>query len=314
MRRILRASLLWLLLPTAPRLLGAQQVTNQRFEVIPRAAQATVGDTISLAFRVRLDPLDLLYDTVPEPPSNLPEGVRILTIEKLHRGQNRDWIGRAQVAFYRLGHQPVPTFGLPFMRGVKGVTRATLTSDSAFVEIDPVAPPGNPTLKDLRDPPAGAPALAKYLPAVLGLLGLTIALAIRPRRSSSPVLASETPAPVLGPSAYDRARQRLGEIEAMNWPQQGDVSPFYAAVADTIRTYLAEAHGVGAMTRTTRELAEALLSDDAPPVARRSIDLLAEMDMVKFARVRPAPADGDRVVREAERQLSEWHALERIER
>ncbi len=311
MRRILRASLLWLLLPTAPRLLGAQQVTNQRFEVIPGAAHATVGDTISLAFRVRLDPLDLLYDTVPEPPSNLPEGVRILTIEKLHRGQNRDWIGRAQVAFYRLGHQPIPTFGLPFMRGVKGVTRATLTSDSAFVEIDPVAPPGNPTLKDLRDPPAGTPALAKYLPAVRGLLGLTIALAIRPRRSSSPVLASETPAPVLGPSAYDRARQRLGEIEAMNWPQQGDVSPFYAAVADTIRTYLAEAHGVGAMTRTTRELAETLLSDDAPPVARRSIDLLAEMDMVKFARVRPAPADGDRVVREAERQLSEWHSLER---
>jgi hypothetical protein len=88
------------------------------------------------------------------------------------------------------------------------------------------------------------------------------------------------------------------------------VSPFYAAVADTIRAYLTEAHGVGAMTRTTRELAETLLSDNAPPVAWRSIDLLAEMDMIKFARGRPGPADGDRVVREAERQLSEWHALE----
>ena len=106
MRWISRASLLSLLLPTAPRLLGAQQVTNQLFEVIPRAAHATVGDTISLAFRVRLDPLDLLYDTAPEPPSDLPEGVRILAIEKLHRGRNREWIGRAQVAFYRLGRQP----------------------------------------------------------------------------------------------------------------------------------------------------------------------------------------------------------------
>jgi hypothetical protein len=281
--------------------------------VIPRAAHATVGDTISLAFRVRLDPLDLLYDTVPAPPPTLPEGVRILTVEKLHRGPNREWIGRAQVAFYRLGPQPVPTFGLPFMRGVKGVTRATLTSDSAFVEIDPVAPPGNPSLKDLRDPPAGAPGLGKYLPAVLGLVGLAIAFAIRPRGPSSPAPAPITPVPVLGPSAYDRARRRLGEIEAMNWMQQGDVSPFYAAVADTIRAYLEEAHGVGAMTRTTRELAEALLSDAAPPVARRTIDLLAEMDMVKFARVRPAPANGDRVVREAERQVSEWHALERSE-
>jgi hypothetical protein len=312
MRRILRASLLWCLLPAAPRLLGAQQVTNQLFEVTPRATHATVGDTISLAFRVRLDPLDLLYDTVPQPPSDLPQGVRILSIEKLHRGQNRDWIGRAQVAFYRLGHQPIPTFGLPFMRGVKGVTRATLTSDSAFIEIDPVAPPGNPSLKDLRDPPVGAPAQGKYLPAVLGLLSLAIAFAIRPRGASSPAPAPKA-VPVLGPTAYDRARRRLGEIEAMNWMQQGDVSPFYGAVADIVRAYLAEAHGVGAMTRTTRELAEALLSDEAPPVARRSIDLLAEIDMVKFARVRPPPADGDRVVREAERQLSEWHALERSE-
>ena len=310
MRRILRASLLWCLLTAAPRLLGAQQVTNQLFEVIPRVTHASVGDTISLAFRVRLDPLDLLYDTVPKPPSKLPEGVRILAIEKLHRGLNREWIGRAQVAFFRLGHQPVPTFGLPFMRGVKGVTRATLTSDSAFIDIDPVAPPGNPSLKDLRDPPAGAPGLGKYLPAVLGLLGLAIAFAIRPRGSTSPLPAPMTPAPVVGPSAYDRARRRLKEIEDMNRLPPGDVSSFYAAVADTIRAYLAEAHGVAAMTRTTRELAKALLSDAAPPVAHSTVDLLAEMDMVKFARVRPGPIEGDRVVREAERQLSEWHALE----
>jgi|tagenome__1003787_1003787.scaffolds.fasta_scaffold20863595_1 hypothetical protein len=307
---MLRAWLLWCLLPTAPRLLGAQQVTNQLFEVIPRAAHATVGDTISLAFRVRLDPLDLLYDTVPEPPSDLPEGVRLLSIEKLHRAQNREWIGRAQIAFFRLGHQPVPTFGLPFMRGVKGVTRATLTSDSAFVEIDPVAPPGNPSLKDLRDPPAGTSGLAKYLPVVLGLMGLAIAFAIRPRGSSSPVPALVAAATEVGPSAYDRARRRLGEIEGKNWLQHEDVSPYYAAVADTMRAYLAEAHGVGAMTRTTRELAETLQSDDTPPVARRTIELLAEMDMVKFARVRPAPSEGDRVLREAERQLSEWQALE----
>ena len=98
-----------------------------------------------------------------------------------------------------------------------------------------MAPPGNPSLKDLRDPPVGTPGLALYLPAVVGLLCLTIALAIRPRGSSVPVPASIAPARVVGPSAYERARRRLGEIEGMNW-QQGDVSPFYATVADTIRS------------------------------------------------------------------------------
>ena len=60
---------------------AAAQLPNQSFEVIPEVHRATVGDTIPLRLRVRLDPSDLLYDTVPQPVASLPEGVRLLSVD-----------------------------------------------------------------------------------------------------------------------------------------------------------------------------------------------------------------------------------------
>ena len=127
----------------------AQVVSNQSFEIISSTIHPTVGDTVILSFRVRLDERDLLFDTVPRPIGAVPQGVRILAVEKLQRTPDRIFHGRARLAFYRPGHQPVPVFGLPFMRAVKGVQRATLASDSAFVDIVPLLPAGNPSLKDI---------------------------------------------------------------------------------------------------------------------------------------------------------------------
>jgi hypothetical protein len=282
-----------------------QQVANQRFEVVPRATHATVGDTISLSFRVRLDPLDLLYDTIPAPVQEPPPGTRVLAAEKLHRAENRDWVGRALIAFYRTGRQTVPVFGLPFMRGVKGVTRATLTSDSVFVDIDSVAPPGNPSLKDIREPASAVPDVGRYLPAVAGLLVLMTAALTRRRRARPDSPAAQLPAvAVPGPSPYDRAMERLGGID-------GESCRHYAAVADTLRAYLTEAHGARALTRSTRELGAALLADTPAPVARSTLELLAEADLVKFARARRTKGEGERALGEARRQLLEWHAVER---
>ena len=94
---------------------GVQQLPNQDFEALPQPVQATVGDTVTVVFRVRLDPVDLLYDTVPHPVSALPEGVRVLQIERLRRAPDRTFTGRARLAYFRVGRQPVPAFGLDFM-------------------------------------------------------------------------------------------------------------------------------------------------------------------------------------------------------
>ena len=299
---------IWLGILATP---AAAQFPNQSFEVVPEVAHAAVGDLVSLHFRVRLDEGDLLYDSVPKPMIDVPEGVRILSVEKLSRGPDRIYTGLAQVAFYRTGRQPAPVFGLPFMRAVKGVTRAMLTSDSAFVEIDPVAPAGNPALKDIKeierqrgpDPllVAGTLAAAAVV-LVIGFLGW--------RRRPAPIVPAEPSGPpvvTLGP--YDAALARLAQIEQAQWPARGDVDRHYAAVADTLRRYLEEAHGVPALERTTGELRCALpqILVDAG-LKERCGALLGEADLVKFARARRDAQIAERFARDARALLDEWHA------
>jgi hypothetical protein len=63
----------------------AAQLHGQHWTVTPEPDRATVGDTVTLAFRVRLDERDLLFDTVPKPARTLPDWIRVFGIEKLQR-------------------------------------------------------------------------------------------------------------------------------------------------------------------------------------------------------------------------------------
>jgi hypothetical protein len=285
-------------------------LNNQHFEVTPEPGRSHVGDAVVLRFRVRLDERDLLYDTVPRPVADLGPGVRILSVEKLLRGADRIYTGKAQIAFFRTGRQAAPVFGLPFMRAVKGVTRATLLSDSAFVEIDPVAPAGNPSLKDIKEIERQRGPDPRIVAGVLGatLVALVGVLLGRQRRAGP--LKSLEPADTLPPDTgpYQAALARLDRIEQEHWPAAGAIDRHYAAVADVLRRYLEEAHEVPALERTTSELIWLL----PPPLAaedlrRHCLELLADADLVKFARRRPDPSEAQAVLRAARNLLAEWH-------
>lgn len=289
---------------------AAAQLPGQSFEMVPEVTRATVGDPVAVRFRVRLDERDLLYDTIPQPVT-VPPGVRIVSIERLRREPDRIYTGRARVAFYRPGRRAVPLFGLPFMRGVKGVTRATLTSDSAFVEIVPVAPAGNPPLKDIRElePQHGpSPALVAgaTAAAVAALLAGLFAWRRRARTAASPELPEAAPVRTLGP--YHRALARLQQVERAGWPARGDVPRHYAAITDTLRRYLEEAYAIAALESTTAELMRAL-----PPalgdadLRARCARLLGEADLVKFARARPDARAAEWFGADARALLDEWH-------
>jgi hypothetical protein len=295
----------------APAALCAQGpgLTNQHFEVTPDPARPRVGDLVALRFRVRLDERDLLYDTVPRPIADLPEGIRIVSVEKLQRGADRIYTGQAQVAFYRTGRQAVPLFGLPFMRAVKGVTRAVLTSDSAFVEIEPVAPAGNPSLKDIKEIERQAGPDPRVVAGVLGAAAVAlVGWLLSRRRRAAPLISLEPddPAPDAGP--YASALERLSRIELERWPARGEVERHYEAVADVIRQYLEQAYGIPALERTTSELRWAL-----PPVLAeaglgdRCASILGEADLVKFARRRPDEMDAAALLVAARDLLGAWN-------
>jgi hypothetical protein len=303
--------LLATLLLLAPASLEAQ-LHGQHWDVTPETARPTVGDTITLAFRVRLDERDLLYDTVPEPVLTPPDWVRILSIEKLQRQPDRLFTGHARIVFYRPGRQAVPLFELPFMRSVKGLTRGTLMSDSTSVEVVPVLTAGaSATLRDIKEPvrPAGRLTLA----LVIGVAAVAAAgwLAWRARRRAAvqPTVVEAGPVPEPPPpDPYELAMARLSDIERKRWPDR-DVARHYAEITDALRDYL-EAYAVPARERTTSEL-RWVLPDDALSRERESgFEAVFETaDLVKFARSRPSTEEANAFTAAARDLLETWRTV-----
>ena len=305
--RLVQPILLGLVPCAAPRPLPAQ-LHGQHWTVTPETDSATVGDTVTLAFRVRLDERDLLFDTVPKPARTLPDWIRVFAVEKLRRQPDRIYVGKARIAFYRPGRQAVPLFELPFMRSVKGLSRGTLTSDSATVEVVPVLSAGSSaTLRDIKEPAtAGKP---EPLALALGFLALAVAgwLTWRARRRGPVAVTEAVPAAVSAAprDPYEVAADRLAAIERERW-SASDVARHYAEVTDVLRDYL-EAHGVPARERTTSELRWALAPRVLAGRGRRRFETVFDAaDLVKFAHWRPGVDDAEEFLMAARELLASW--------
>jgi len=290
----------------------AAQLPGQSFSVTPDSGTATVGDSVAVRFRIRLHERDQLLDSFPQVAGDLPAGVRILSVQKLARTDDRLYEGSARLAFYRPGRRPVPVFGVAFMRVVEGVSRAILPSDSAFVLIGAVLPPaGNPPLKDIRE--MEKRRVPSWIwPVVLLALSAAAWLVRRQRRrrieQAAPVDAMAPEVHVPEPTPYEIALERLRRVEAESWPSHVLVEVHYDAVAQTLRQYLEEAHAVGALERTTAELAWAM----PPHLGRGKLrdacrEVLGEADWVKFAEARPSAAAAAEFLARARELLTAWH-------
>jgi hypothetical protein len=196
------------------------------------------------------------------------------------------------------------------MRAVKGVQRATLESDSAYLDIVPLLPGGNPPIKDIREiEPSSRPDVLPLLASAL-LSAALLAGYIRRHRKKAPVRLSPPAAPVVPsppPSAYTVAVEELGKIERERWPARGEVARHYESIVEVVRRYLEAAEGVPARELTTGELLWSLpphLTEEG--LRDRFGELLEEADLVKFARLRPSPVTAGQFLRRCRALLTEW--------
>ena len=307
--RLAAYTLVPLLLCTARSAAGQSLTDFRSFEVTATPAKATVGDSIVLSFRLHLNERDLLTDTVPAPADELPPGVRVLSVERLQRGADRAFSGRAVIALYRPGVRDLPAFGVPWVQVVTG-HRGLVTTAPATVEIVPVLAAGNPTLRDIREPepPRGpAPLLLAALGAA-GAAALAGLLLRRRPRARATTATAPAPAPAVASGPWETALGRLERLEAERPEGRESVAAWYAAVADVLRGYLEQAEGLPARERTSSELLWAL-----PPrlgesgLRRRLQETLWQADLAKFARAQPGTDDAAAYLVDARELLTRWH-------
>lgn len=284
--------------------LGAARVDAQTLEVRAEQSRATIGDPITLQLTVHLPPGMELIDAAPHTLVSPPKGIRLLSADTLRPKGEGVLTGKARVAFYRIGTQPVPTLALLY-RSAPGNPPDTLLHMPVSVEITPTLEPGNPPLRDIKPPrPVGGPAwgpLALLLALVgAGLWWLRRRGALGGSRVAAPAAGGPT-----GP--FEEALARLAAIEAETRASGNGVVPAFTAVAEIVRDCLVEAGAIPHRGITTPEVAMTLPEIYAANDRRgRLASVLGDADLVKFAKVRPDRPAAETHIARARALLEAW--------
>ncbi len=117
--------------------------------------------------------------------------------------------------------------------------------------------------------------------------------------------AADEGVPFVDPrSPYEKAMNELDEIESMGLLSQGRVMAHYVRVSDCIREYLDAGFGLPAIDLTTGEIRGGLrYTGMQPEPSRRTVELLEDCDLVKFAKYAPAASEAGVLVDRARRIL-----------
>ncbi len=93
------------------------------------------------------------------------------------------------------------------------------------------------------------------------------------------------------PTPYETAMRDLRELKAKNLWEQGLEKEYFTRLTDILRVYLDRRFGINAMEMTTREIMDHLYNSDIKDKREYMRQILSVADFVKFAKVRPLPAD-----------------------
>lgn len=93
------------------------------------------------------------------------------------------------------------------------------------------------------------------------------------------------------PSPYETAVKALKTLKTKNLWEQGLEKEYFTQLTDILRVYLDRRFGINAMEMTTREIMAALNKSDVRDKKEYIRQILSVADFVKFAKVRPLPAD-----------------------
>lgn len=93
------------------------------------------------------------------------------------------------------------------------------------------------------------------------------------------------------PTPYETALRQLKELKNKNLWEMGREKEYFTDLTDILRVYLDRRFGINAMEMTSREIMDHLYNSDVKDKRDYVRQILSVADFVKFAKVRPLPAD-----------------------
>lgn len=163
------------------------------------------------------------------------------------------------------------------------VVPVNVTAEDPIAGFAPVADPENPSLLD------AVPDWIYNYWWVLLLLLLAVAATIwgvKRYKKEGTVLKKKPE-----PSPYQVAITQLRELKGKNLWEQGMEKEYFTRLTEILRVYLDRRFGINAMEMTSREIMDHLYNSDVKDKRDYIRQILSVADFVKFAKVRPLPAD-----------------------
>ena len=127
-----------------------------------------------------------------------------------------------------------------------------------------------------------------WILTALGLIALVVLYFVfRKKDIKAAILPKPKPVP-----PYELAVQQLNALRDMQLCEHGREKEFYTRLTDILRVYLEQRFGINAMEMTSTQIRSAINANETTRPNHKYVNQILEVaDFVKFAKVRPLPAD-----------------------
>ena len=292
----MRKALIYLMLIVSPMLLGAQgkmvQMGQSLLQPLQERDSVLIADQLFYGFELKQveEGTQFAFAQVGD---TLMTNIRVVKpwqmdtvkVSKPKKGQPRllDLKGGLTVTSFNEGIYYLPPIAV--QRLSKDGVLDTLVFDPQTVEIKTM-PVDTATFQphDIKGVIRYPVTFAEVAPWVagglllIGLIVLIVWLIVRYRRSHNPEFIRKDPAHIVALRKLDQYRGNK-----MWAPEKQKV--FYSGITDTLREYIADRYGIGAMEMTTAEIFADMKDTDVPQELREEMKQLFELaDFVKFAK------------------------------
>jgi len=125
----------------------------------------------------------------------------------------------------------------------------------------------------------------------LGVIALVVLYFVfRKKDIKAAILPKPKPVP-----PYELAMQQLNALRDMQLCEHGREKEFYTRLTEILRVYLEQRFGINAMEMTSTQIRSAINANETTRPNHKYVNQILEVaDFVKFAKVRPLPADNAR--------------------